>query len=368
MEKTTITSEIYNLIILDESGSMDIVTNQTISGCNETINTIKAAQENYADTQKHYVSIYAFQSSGRLSSRYIIKNVPASEVKHISEKEYSPYGTTPLNDAVGSTLVDLKMTVKMAENAIGSVTIITDGQENSSKQYTTYDVSQMISQLKELGWNFNFIGANIDVKAAASSYNIDNILEFQQDDRGTREMFKRERSSRMRFYERVKMVDDCMVNEPNSCMSRKEMLKHASKGYFEENANLRISPERIDALAPDEVFVFGSNLQGIHGGGAAKYALNHFGAIMGQGIGLQGQSYAIPTDSCDLSQITDYVNQFISFAMQHPEKKFFVTRIGCGSAGYSDYDIAPLFRNAMIVENIYLPQSFIYVLNSGFCF
>ena len=226
---------IYNLIILDESGSMSCVTNQTISGCNETLNTIRSAQQKYADTQEHFVSIYAFQSDGR-PSRYIFKNVPVGEVKNITDKDYEPWGCTPLNDAVGMTLADLKATTKSKENAIGSVTIITDGYENASREYTIDKVAQMISQLKELGWSFNFIGANIDVIRTASAYNIDNTLEFQQDEEGTRKMFHKERSSRMRYYGRVKacmMAPDSVAEEPAS--SRMERLKEAAKGYFDDD-------------------------------------------------------------------------------------------------------------------------------------
>lgn len=225
---------IYNLIILDESGSMSCVTNQTISGCNETLNTIRSAQQKYADTQEHFVSIYAFQSDGR-PSRYIFKNVPVGEVRNITDKDYEPWGCTPLNDAVGMTLADLKATTKSKENAIGSVTIITDGYENASREYTIDKVAQMISQLKELGWSFNFIGANIDVIRTASAYNIDNTLEFQQDEEGTRKMFHKERSSRMRYYGKVlacMMAPDSVAEE--SAPSRMERLKEAAKGYFDD--------------------------------------------------------------------------------------------------------------------------------------
>lgn len=227
-------NQIYNLIILDESGSMSCVTNQTISGCNETLNTIRSAQQKYADTQEHFVSIYAFQSDGR-PSRYIFKNMPVGEVKNITDKDYEPWGCTPLNDAVGMTLADLKATTKSKENAIGSVTIITDGYENASREYTIDKVAQMISQLKELGWSFNFIGANIDVIRTASAYNIDNTLEFQQDEEGTRKMFHKERSSRMKYYGRVQacmMAPDSVAEE--SAPSRMERLKEAAKGYFDD--------------------------------------------------------------------------------------------------------------------------------------
>ena len=115
------------------------------------------------------------------------------------------------------------------------------------------------------------------------------------------------------------------------------------------------TPERIQSLAPDEVFVFGSNLGGFHGGGAARAAMNKFGAVWGQGIGLQGQSYAIPTMQGGVETIKPYVDQFIEFALSRPDLFFYVTRIGCGIAGFTDEEISPLFEKAHDVENIVLP-------------
>lgn len=126
--------------------------------------------------------------------------------------------------------------------------------------------------------------------------------------------------------------------------------------------NQRITPNRITQLAANEVFVFGSNLQGHHYGGAARIANEKFGAIFGQGVGLQGQSYAIPTMQGGVETIRPYVDEFIEFAKQHPELIFYVTRIGCGIAGFKDSEIAPLFRGAIGIENIALPQSFMDVI------
>ncbi len=123
--------------------------------------------------------------------------------------------------------------------------------------------------------------------------------------------------------------------------------------------NREYTPERITELKPNEIFVFGSNLAGSHGGGAARLAYNRFGAIWGQGVGLQGQSYAIPTMHGGVDAIKPYVDKFIGFATQHPEYKFLVTRIGCGIAGFQDEEIAPLFDHALDVENIILPKEFV---------
>lgn len=120
----------------------------------------------------------------------------------------------------------------------------------------------------------------------------------------------------------------------------------------------RITPERINTLKDNEVFVFGSNLAGMHAGGAARVAVDRFGAIWGQGTGLQGQSYAIPTMQGGVETIKPYVDEFIQFAESHPELTFLVTRIGCGIAGFTDKEIAPLFAGAYSLRNVHLPLSF----------
>ena len=118
------------------------------------------------------------------------------------------------------------------------------------------------------------------------------------------------------------------------------------------------TPERIMELKPNEIFVFGSNLAGSHGGGAALLAYRKFGAIWGQGVGLQGQSYGIPTMQGGVETIKPYVDEFIEFAKQHPEYKFLVTKIGCGIAGFTEEEIAPLFYQAIDCKNVLLPKEF----------
>lgn len=129
--------------------------------------------------------------------------------------------------------------------------------------------------------------------------------------------------------------------------------------------NREYTPERITELKDNEVFVFGSNLQGSHGGGAARAAYNHFGAVWGQGVGLQGQSYAIPTMQGGPETIQPYVDEFITFAQQHPDLTFYVTRIGCGIAGFRDEEIAPLFGKALDLKNVILPETFVDAINQA---
>ena len=120
----------------------------------------------------------------------------------------------------------------------------------------------------------------------------------------------------------------------------------------------RVTSNHIERLQPNEIFVFGSNLSGHHGGGAALLAMNKWGAIWGQGVGLQGQTYGIPTMQGGVETIRPYVDEFIQFANKHPEMTFLVTEIGCGIAGFTPQEIAPLFAKATTTENIHRPQRF----------
>lgn len=126
--------------------------------------------------------------------------------------------------------------------------------------------------------------------------------------------------------------------------------------------SLRYTPENITSLDRDEIFVFGSNLQGLHHGGAARVAHERFGAIMGQGVGLQGQSYAIPTMQGGVETIKPYVDDFIELAREWDQTTFLVTRIGCGIAGFTDEQIAPLFAEALKLYNVVLPKSFVEII------
>lgn len=124
----------------------------------------------------------------------------------------------------------------------------------------------------------------------------------------------------------------------------------------------RSTPENITKLGRDDIFVFGSNLEGHHDGGAARVALERFGAIYGQGVGIQGQSYAIPTMFDSVDKIRPYVDDFLDLAYEWDQNTFYVTRIGCGIAGFTDEEIAPLFAAAIDSYNVVLPQSFIDII------
>jgi hypothetical protein len=128
--------------------------------------------------------------------------------------------------------------------------------------------------------------------------------------------------------------------------------------------NREFTPAWIKELKENEVFVFGSNLGGFHGGGAARVALEQFGAVWGQGVGLQGKSYAIPTMHGGVDVIKPYVDEFIAFAREHRELRFLVTPIGCGIAGFTVEEMAPLFATAIDDENVILPEGFVNIIES----
>ncbi|MDE6342458.1 MAG: VWA domain-containing protein [Muribaculaceae bacterium] len=220
---------VFNLIILDESGSMSGLTEQTISGCNETINVARAGAEKNAETMRSLMSVYAFQDGGPVRSRYILKNEDAAKARHITHEDYSPCGNTPLLDAVGSTLTELEAVAASHEDATGVITIITDGYENSSHRYSWADVARLIARFKEKGWIVNLIGANIDVNEMAERMNIDNRMAFSANKGDTRRMwsdYNRNLSDEMECYANESRMCDMSVED------RKEMRKARSKSFF----------------------------------------------------------------------------------------------------------------------------------------
>lgn len=354
-------AKVYNLIILDKSGSMSSIRNAAIGGFNETIGGIRSAQKQFAETQEHFVSLLTFCNCNK---SYVYDCVPVDEVKKLTTRDYQPCCGTPLYDAMGMGINDMIRKTKDEENATVMVTIITDGMENASKEYSGSAIKALVEQMQnEKGWNFAYIGTNQDVTAVAHDLSINNTMFFEDDERGMREAWEKERKARQRMYSRVNlcMEDACLCMETDNAPSFS--FVNAMKGIFKSKKNYqemsefahRVTPDHITYLKPGQIFVFGSNPEGAHTGGASLTALKQFGAIMGQGEGLQGQSYAIPTTH---GMIQMHIERFILFAKAHPELTFLVTRVGCGVAGHSVGEIAPLFVGAVDVENIWLPKEF----------
>ena len=351
-------TQVYNLIILDKSGSMGSIANAAIAGFNETVGGIRSAQERFSDTQEHFVSLMIFCDCEK---RMVYDKVPVAEVKELTSKDYRPCCCTPLYDAMGISINALYNAIKDKDDATAVVTVITDGLENASKEYSGTAIKALVERMKdEEGWNFAYIGTNQDVEAVSHSLSIENHMHFRDSNEGMREAWIKERKARTMMYSRLE--EDRATTSAMPSIARKLFRSKSNR----ENRNYRemsefshrVTPNRIDSLGRNEIFVFGSNLQGMHAGGAARTARVKFGAIYGQGVGLQGQSYAIPTMQGGVNTIKPYVDEFIRFADCHPEMTFLVTRIGCGIAGFTDAEIAPLFAGAVNVENIHLPQEF----------
>ena len=186
------------MIIVDESGSMCVIERQALAGINETIETVKKMQQLHPDMEQR-ISLLTFDS-GHKTFKY--DNVKADNVHTLSARDYNPRGGTPLYDAIGISIAKLNAQTSEKDNVL--VTIITDGEENSSEEYNLHMVKTLISKMKKQGWTFTLIGTdNLDVEGMAGSMNIDNHLAFTQDEEGTRMMFARENRARMRYNESV---------------------------------------------------------------------------------------------------------------------------------------------------------------------
>lgn len=186
--------KIFNLIIVDESGSMSVIQKQALSGLNETLHTVRLLAKQHADLEQN-VTLLFFDSNHR---NYKYFNTMASETTELTEKDYSPCGCTPLYDAIGESVGKVNALMGSGDEAL--VTIITDGYENASREFTLEMVKNLIEKLKEQGWTFTLIGTdNLDVEGMASSMAIDDHLAFTEDAAGTAEMFAQERASRVGY-------------------------------------------------------------------------------------------------------------------------------------------------------------------------
>ena len=189
---------VFNMIIVDESGSMCVIERQALAGINETIETVKKMQQLHPDMEQR-ISLLTFDS-GHKTFKY--DNVKADNVNTLSARDYNPRGGTPLYDAIGIAIAKLNAQTSEKDNVL--VTIITDGEENCSEEYNLHMVKTLISKMKKQGWTFTLIGTdNLDVEGMAGLMNIDNHLAFTQDEEGTRMMFARENRARRRYNESV---------------------------------------------------------------------------------------------------------------------------------------------------------------------
>ena len=189
-------TRIFNLIIIDESGSMQSIKKAAIDSVNETIQTIRSAEQKHPE-QEHYVSLVSFNDDVKT----IYDCVEVEQVKEINDETYQPSCCTALYDAMGISLSKLRKRVAESDKVL--VTVVTDGYENSSKEYSGKAIKILVDELKAKGWVFAYIGANQDVEAVAATISITNVIQFEASAMGTQEMTERENRGRMRLYEAI---------------------------------------------------------------------------------------------------------------------------------------------------------------------
>ena len=195
---------IYNVIILDESGSMSAIYNQALAGINEVLSGIRKTQEDFPD-QHHYVTIVTFEGSGMAGIKTRRDRVAIEKIEDFGRKDYRPGGCTPLYDAMGKTLNELEGQIHEEDRVMA--TIITDGAENASEEYSGKTVKEMVSRLREKGWTFAYIGANQDAVEVARDLHIDNALNFDATPEGTVQMSVRFRKASRKYACLCKEID-----------------------------------------------------------------------------------------------------------------------------------------------------------------
>lgn len=206
------TQKIFNLIVLDESGSMDSIKNQIISGFNELIQTIRGTADALPN-QKHLMTMVTFNGLGM---KTLFENEDVHKLKPLTTQSYRPNSSTPLYDALGDSILRLKKVSDLIPESRVLVTVLTDGAENASREYSGQDIQNLIKKLSSRNWTFTYIGTEHDVEHSAVTIAITNVMKFQASEEGISAMFVKERSARSRYY-----------NNMNTCNENK-------KGYYDD--------------------------------------------------------------------------------------------------------------------------------------
>lgn len=188
--------QVHNLIILDESGSMNSIKKTILNGFNELINSVKSIEKEFPE-QEHYISIISFNSKNE--NNVIHFNEPVSKIETIDDKNYNPESSTPLFDAMGFSILKLKNFLSDKNNYSVLVTILTDGEENASKEYSLTSIKRIIEELKSENWTFTYIGTDHDIDKTTMDLNIKNKIRFDKNGRGIKNMFDIETNSRIKY-------------------------------------------------------------------------------------------------------------------------------------------------------------------------
>lgn len=228
-------TQVFNVIILDRSGSMGCIRQAAVDGFNETLAGIKKAQEKFADTQDHFVSLVTFCSC---ETKRLYDNTPVAEANPLKIEDFQPCCSTPLYDAMGFTLTRMHRHVQGLTDAMVVVTIITDGMENASREYNGKSIKELVEQLRGEGWSFTYMGANQDSVEVAMSLSIRNARYFDYSDVGTRASMEKDCNARMNLFSRLaKQKTDEMNNycaAPASESERRNLYACMADEAFDE--------------------------------------------------------------------------------------------------------------------------------------
>ena len=200
--------QVHNLIILDESGSMGSIKKTIIQGFNEIVQTVKGIELNFPE-QEHFISLVTFNGFGQKVLHF---TEPVKKLEQIDEEKYQPAASTPLYDAMGFSFTMLQKVLEYKPDHNVLVTILTDGEENASKEYSGRDIKKTIEELKLNRWTFTYIGTDHDVEKFAASISITNTLVFQKNEADMKAMFIKEQSSRHAYSEKIRHKRDTNVD------------------------------------------------------------------------------------------------------------------------------------------------------------
>lgn len=229
MTTTNDKTKVYNVIIMDRSGSMWDIQKPAIMGFNEVLGGVKAAKEKYAETQEQFITLVLFDST---AINKVYWNADPSMAEHLTEKTYVPGAATPLYDAMGRTLTKLEKELKNDKNHSVVVTVITDGYENDSREYSLSAIKALVEHLKDEGWSFAYMGTDHDVHGVAVNLSITNVIQFEKTEEATIRTFEKERRARDRWYEEESCFD---MGCPEASYEEKlRFRKEKAEHYYDE--------------------------------------------------------------------------------------------------------------------------------------
>jgi len=200
--------QVHNLIILDESGSMESIKTTIIQGFNELVQTIQGIEKQFPE-QEHFISFVSFNGLGQKLLHFID---PASKLKQIDDKIYKPDASTPLFDAMGFSINKLKQSLQGQTDYNVLVTILTDGEENASKEFSGNDIKKLVEELKQNRWTFTYIGTDHDVEKITLSLSINNTMIFAKSEAGIKDMFMKEQRARAKYSQKIRSKEDTTSN------------------------------------------------------------------------------------------------------------------------------------------------------------